>query len=85
MDVVLCNTDSKDLYSQIDDTEIMDYDDGSDSNEVSFSESIGDLIYHKIGFNCIFLSNGLPLGCFLHNVQEIFLGLTIPPPKYFFC
>ena len=85
MDVVLCNTDSKDLYSQIDDTEIMDYDDGSDSNEVSFSESIGDLIYHQTGFNCIFLINSLPLGCFLYNVQEIFLGLTIPPPKYFFC
>ena len=85
MDVVLCNTDSKDLYSYIDDTEIVDDGNESDSNEESFNESIGDLIYHKIGFNCIFLSNSLPLGCFLRNIQEIFLGLTIPPPKYFFC
>lgn len=82
--VVTCDTDSKGLYAYVDDTEIGENDDCSDSNGVCFSESIGYLIYHQLGLNCIFSSNNLSLGSYFPTIQEIYLGLTTPPPKHLF-
>lgn len=85
MFIAFNGTSLKELYSYVDeiDTQISD-DDTTHSNEVHCDTQISGLINCQEGLNFIFLSNHLSTLSYFFNTQEIYLGLSTPPPKISF-
>ena len=81
--VVLSEIYSEEIHTYVDkiDTGMGDTNAHSDSNEVSIGDSICDLINHQIVFSAIFPSNDSSISTYFHGLQEIDLGLIMPPPK----
>lgn len=84
--IIFGDTLFKEIYCSLDiiDTELGEDDGISDSNEVSISDSLNGQINHQERFNFSFLRNHLPKRSDFFNLQEIYLGLSTPPPKSFF-
>ena len=66
------------------DSEVTEDEGLTDSNEVHFNSIASGLINSQERFSFVFLSNSLSNISYFFNIQEIYLGLTTPPPKFSF-
>ncbi len=84
--VVLQEASCKEIISFITeiDSEVTEDEGLADSNEVHFNAIGCGIVNNQDRFNFSFSSNSLSNISYFFNIQEIYLGLSTPPPKSLF-